>query len=483
MKTLWMSALLVAALTPTAGSASTPDAYPDVPAKIVELLDASVAGAIEENTGEIEAWKEIVVWAVVDALLDQGVPAPTEELKRLTALTETQRTDTQLGAAAGTGGTTSVVDKPTLASLLAVAVEHGGVEETRDETNTTFSTSPYALFSMLPIEEEIREEDYGFLRHFGASITVPTADDGLDLDRFRAYTLSLSVGSRRASTPAFVAMWRDSLMAAAGKVVESMSGIQALVFEDPALLAAYDETDDSLRVRLGAPEGVRADSLIDAALSLLYRRFYLPTLWNEFHFTDEVKTRIAKAAQGMLDSTARLRKVQAAVEEARRQPVFGLRYINNRPVDGDNYSTMELATQILTFHTPRYVDLILNADVSWFHRSIEDRDDVRSASAAAVLEASWDSPFVRDLDDASQLTASASGKFKRHQDLDFDQWILQAKLVIPTGSGFALPVAVTWASRTDERASSDVRLNFGFQLDFDSMRALAGAAKSGRSED
>src|SRR5207302_9802490 len=63
-----------------------------------------------------------------------------------TAAAETARTDKQNGASASSkAGSTSIVDKPGIASLLGFAIEHGAAAQTIQGNTVTFSSSPYAF--------------------------------------------------------------------------------------------------------------------------------------------------------------------------------------------------------------------------------------------------------------------------------------------------------------------------------------------------
>ncbi len=468
------------------GPAQSEEPYPDPLPRLIEELDTvldAVYTADTANTGAVEdRWDALVVWSVADAVLDQQRETAASILA-LTTQAETRRLDKQIGASPGSGGETSLTNRPNWPALLGFAVDHGSVEQKVDGTNATFTTTPYAIFRMLPIEEAELKRSLGFLEHVGASITVPTSGQDVAFGRMRNYTLSIGLGSRKPNTPAFREMWKDTLLAVVQAAIDARAGSYA------SLYAASNEeerdlerTSDTLRMRVIKYRPASRADLRDQILRLLYSEIYVPTTKSTWKRSQALKAAILPQAIKIVESEAALAKVTAAIDEARRKPLFALRYINNRPDAGQNYSTFELGAQVTTIKAPRLFDLIANADISIFHEPPEGQGDLRSYSGSLVLVTGWDSPFISQQLDRSQLTASLSVKVKRREDQpagdEFTQALVLGGLAIPVNTGMTLPVALSWASRTEERDEPELRINFGLGLDLDVLEAVASASKA-----
>lgn len=452
--------------------ASASEPYPNAPAALVARLDNAVARGKDDV---LHVWDDLVFATVAHALFVRasGLEDPREQVLIRTTQSETRRTDKQIASSGGGTATTTLLNKPSLSSLLAVAVENGAIRQTSTATSATLTSTPYSLMSMLQRDEAALDHDFGFLRHIGLSITVPLENETVRPEQFENYAVSIGVGSRKANTPAFRAMWEERLSSAVQDRLDALTGSVSQLFND-ATAEDLVEASDSLQDAVNAlDDNTPPEEFRRFVLEGLYARIYRPTLDGQWLLSPESVGKVLADAQTLEAAEKAYRDLDAALEEARGKPLLSVRYVNNRPEMEANYSTLELGFQVLTTRSPRYFDLIFDGDVSLFHREVDQRDRVRSYAGSVALETSWDSPFSANSLDKSQLTLSLGVEVNRRQDLDFTQALVMAKSDVPVGTGFVLPIALVYSSRSEAREEGEWRLNLGLGMDFDILQAIA----------
>ena len=122
--------------------------YAQAPPLLTDIVtrDAKdIAGG--QNNGAIASVAKMILYATLDA----ASPTSSKLLRDLEPyqyLSETARTDKQLGASATSNGSVSAIEKPGFARLLGFAIEHGAINKKTDGTNLTLSTSLYSLHAL-----------------------------------------------------------------------------------------------------------------------------------------------------------------------------------------------------------------------------------------------------------------------------------------------------------------------------------------------
>ncbi len=114
------------------------------------------------------------------------------------------------------------------------------------------------------------------------------------------------------------------------------------------------------------------------------------------------------------------------------------------------------------------LDLSFTGDVSFNNKpdSSIGQSAVRSFAFGAGL--TW-STFLDILPSKGPITISAVGKVTRNEDSDHTIGNAQARLSVPIGAGLRLPIAVTYASRTNTSSKAEVMFNVGLTMDMEQI--------------
>jgi hypothetical protein len=174
--------LTVLAVLALGGSASaqTPEELWATPIAEIARLRAEAPLTMEQEIArQIDINRHLRAFAVFAHA--QGL---TRELRFL----EDARTDKQIGAPAGTGGSTSLVSRGAVPAVLAFAVEHGALSQTADETSVTVRGNAVGWLDLLkgqqfiasyrgdaPVVRQLRRLSYSLT--FNASPAATEATD------------------------------------------------------------------------------------------------------------------------------------------------------------------------------------------------------------------------------------------------------------------------------------------------------------------
>lgn len=131
----------------------------------------------------------MVLYTIFDAASENSAKQ-LRELEVYQYLSETARTDKQLGPAPNSEGAVSAIEKPSFARLLGFAIEHGGITKKNDGTNLTLSTSLYSLYAMSGGDTAERYQEAGFLNRIGVAATFALDDQNNELANVRRNNLS-----------------------------------------------------------------------------------------------------------------------------------------------------------------------------------------------------------------------------------------------------------------------------------------------------
>src|ERR1041384_3626755 len=103
------------------------ETYSDVPPLLTDILGKAGLDVVQGDFGgALPSVPQMLLYTTIDA----ASPTSSELLRGLEAyqyLSETARTDKQLGGAANSNAAVSAIEKPGFASLLGFAVEHGAI--------------------------------------------------------------------------------------------------------------------------------------------------------------------------------------------------------------------------------------------------------------------------------------------------------------------------------------------------------------------
>jgi len=403
---------------------------------------------------------------------------------------EERRTDKQVGSDPKNAGTTSLAVKGGVPSAFGAAVENGAAVATTSGTTVTFRFNPVGTINALAnrgfISSYREDENDAFLR-FLRKTSV-----GVSFDASRGNEPNVFTGDRqqisafsvryeflnernprhkkyRKDWEQFIA--RDGI--AFQKIVdENLDALEIIggtsarpvrEFKDAALQKWLNETNQLLAAVGASPEEIQnvlaqqLDKLPVTDLS-----------------TDTVNS-ITRFATG-LGTYLRARK--EVLGKIAKGNVVTFEYTNNREVTLPDTSNFRFIAET---GTKGGLDLTANASLTIFNKKPAgvNVSRVRDFQFAGQLDLplgdatglgqsilSFAGKYERLLDDASTMTGTVMPNTKG------DIAVGQLKLTIPLrGTGMRLPISVTFANRTEFIKEKEVRANFGFTFDLDTILA------------
>ncbi len=478
----------------------------DAPAVLRTLVRNAARDIVSQDPPRLSLletiWNNAVFYAVADALtLRQG----NDGVRRISPYryyVETARTDKQVGASSGSSATTSLLEKPGIPSLLGLAIEHGAIDQEVSGTGVTLSTSPYSLFRLFTPETEENFRDYDLWRRIGVSVTY-ALDDGqarsaanLDPQKITEWSLRVrALGDRSPRSTRTQELWQEKIQPLIRERLDTLVSIIETILNDTTSSLAtqsvsvyettFERVDNYLRDSAAVPAGRKSESVTNMILTEIGNGIFQPVRAGELTVSPELANRIRTETVPALHAThealelARIEtEVEELAEEVNKAPLLTLAYTNHRGIAGMMSGYSDLKLLFAGFLDP--LNVIVNAGIGLYH----DPDDavnqsrVRDASVGISLEAEFDNVFVGNADpaDLSKITFALTGRYRRLEEVDANIGVLQAKLNIPIMNGMALPISVTYASRTEFINEKEVRGNFGITFDLDHLFALGQAA-------
>jgi hypothetical protein len=406
---------------------------------------------------------------------------------------EEMRTDKQVGGASTNAGSTSLVVKGGVPSVLGFAVENGGLERTIDGTTITFRGNPVGLVTALQgkgfMESfALAEKDpiVNFLRKtsFGMSFdTSRGADAGVftgSLQQLSSFNVRVEIQNKRNPNfhkrdwENFLVQRADPLNAQfqasacaltniAGNTCFSGGAVagNAGLFKDAALQAWWDQTQTA--VKDAVPGGV--EKVFKERLALLP--------------VDQLSSQTVDQLRALGNAIGLFQQGREAIfEKIAKARIFTFEYTNKREVNAPDTSNFNL---IFEKGTEGRFDLTANASLTIFNSKPSGIDvkRIRDFQFAGQVDKSFGDP-----EGLGQFTLSFAGKYERLigdaialdgtiiPNLKGDIAVGQAKFVIPIkGLGIRFPISVTFANRTELVRETEVRGNFGFTFDLDTLFA------------
>ncbi|MDX6272035.1 MAG: hypothetical protein QOD28_3258 [Acidobacteriota bacterium] len=479
-------------------------AYDSAPMLLTDIVTkASKDVAAGRNNGALSGIPQMMLYATLDA----SSPTSSQLLRGLEAyqyLSETARTDKQLGASATSNGAVSAIEKPGFARLLGFAVEHGAIDKKNDGTNLTLSTSLYSLYA---INREDTAETYaraGVLNRVGVFASFAVDNQENDLANARRNNLSeWSVkarlfGDRSTRSPQFQKFWDEQIapmidqrLIALGQPLEDLTSqnveYQRLRRQVGNCLrdAVRDRVDDA--DYLAATPDARATILTNALLGLLKSNVYDRISTAQFKLNDATITRIeTQYVPGLKAALDNLKAAGGVLEkrlaDLKKGPLGTFAYTNHRqPMTSDYSETKFLFEQDKSFLRP--LKLTANFGLSFYHKPDRtmNQQKLRDISAALSFDGSSRSPFTEG-ENQSKITYSFVGRYERMMEnrrmanRKPDIAVAQFVMEIPFVKGFSLPLSLSYANATEEERKKNVRFNFGMRLDTDKLFDLLRAA-------
>ena len=410
---------------------------------------------------------------------------------------EPRRTDKQIGSDPKSSGTTSLAVKGGIPSVLGWATEHGAALASRDGTNVTFRFNPVGVIEALSgagyITSYQRTEDDPLARFFrntsvGVTFDTTRGTDPPTLIGSKQQVSAVSfryqfVNKRDPRHRDYRAAWAQFLRGPALFFTTTASdaldrledpGSDELKFRNAALQKWVEDTVAAVAAKQSDLAGKSADAQREEVRRVLEQRLAsLPA--DELAQDATVVSALNSYVTSLVSYTA---KKNELLEEINKGTVISFEYTNHREVNAPDLSNFRF---IAERGTVGGLDFTANASFTIFNKrpADPDADRVRDFGFALQLE-----KRLKDTMGLGDSTLSFTGKFERVMSnaVALDGTVLpdtkgdiaagQVKLTLPLGrTGIKIPLSVTFANRTELVREREVRGNFGFTLDFDSLFA------------
>lgn len=396
---------------------------------------------------------------------------------------EEARIDKQVGAGPGASGSTSLVVKGGAPAVLGFAVENGALTQSISGTNVTFRGNPLGIYNALAgngfIQSVVQDETDPLTRalkktSFAFSFNTDRGREPSVLTADRQQLSSFSVrhefiNNRNAAR--FNKQWEGFLVGEAQRLTNVLSVTrEALlddddasgeaVYKDAAMNKWFNETQAALlATSAGNYEAMLRERVEKLPVGELSPEFLAQLGVVETALSDYLSGR-----KGVLDKIA-------------KGSVVTLEYTNQREVNAPDLSNFRFIGETGIFKDR--VDLTSNASFTFFNSRPAGAGvkRIRDFQFAAQL----DIPFG-DVRRLGQFVFSAGGRYERLMEdamtpagtmmpnTKGDIGVGQLKLIVPIrGTGFKIPISVTFANRTELIKEREVRGNFGFTFDLDTL--------------
>ncbi len=261
-----------------------------------------------------QVWNRLVFYTVADALPGDD-PHEVRGLQAYRYLAELGRTDKQLGATSSGPGSTSLAEKPGFSELLALALEHGAIEQSVSGTGLTLSTSPYAFVRLLEPDNAANFEQYGLWRRIGGSVTFDMRSEdptiaNVDINQVAEWSIRVRViGDRSTRTKKFTQRWSEVVQPKIQARLNALSGgISKALNGSPELRDAADASSETLKGQIagylessdGVPREQRIETITTMTLSALKSTVFDPISESRIALSEETFRGITVAMSGLV---------------------------------------------------------------------------------------------------------------------------------------------------------------------------------------
>jgi hypothetical protein len=417
----------------------------------------------------------------------------TESYASFIADAQDARTDQQLGAGPTSAGTTSLVSRGGVPYALGFAVENGAAVQSRSDTTVTFRINPVGAISALAnkgfitgYRQSEKDPVLNFLRKtsFGLSFDTDRGDDpGVftgDRQQLSAFSFRYEfMNERDPRNKVYQADW-EGFVANEGVQLASQIWASTLAlndfgtrdsnisFKDPALQSWLNQTNELIAATSGTDIN-ELERIIRSQANLLPVDLV----------TDETVTAVTGFARQFQAYTKKKNELLDRIAKGR---ILTFEYTNNRSVSAPDTSNF---TFIASTGMARRVSLTANGTLTMFNKlplpaSPSDPRPGRIRDFQFAGQA--DVPF--NLGEAGQFVLWFAGRYERLVEnasslggalvpnTKGDIAVGQFGLKVPIRSlGIHFPISFTFANRTELIKEKEIRGNFGFTFNLDSILA------------
>jgi hypothetical protein len=410
-------------------------------------------------------------------------------------VTEAQemRTDQQMGAGPTSNSATSIVSKGGIPYLLGFAVENGAAQESQNDTSITFRLNPGGLINLLGKKgfitgfQESGNDPLGFLSKTSVGLTFDT-NRGTTPGVFTGTRQQLSqvsarfefMNERDPRHKKYEAKWEKFVANEGVKLADqtwkttvlltNWTGTGDITFTEPALQAWLNQTNAKL-------------AGVDATLTGPARFNAIAEIVNEQANLVPVGLVPEKVIETLTDF-ARESKLYAKakndlLDEIAKGKIFTLEYTNKREVNASDTSNFNF---IAATGAASRISLTSNGSFTFFHKrplaasptssrpgrfrdfQFAGQVDVPFKVGDAQFDFWFSGRYERLLADATTIAGATMPGTKG--DIAVGQFGLNIPL---PGLGMKFPVSFTFANRTELVKEKEVRGNFGFTFNWDTL--------------
>ena len=395
---------------------------------------------------------------------------------------ENERVDKQGGSDASSSGSTSLVSKGSVPTILGFAVDTGALLKSTNGSTITFRGNVTGLAKALAGKGFITgfDEDSPtarFLRRTSFSFSFdPTRGNQMGVftgskQQLSNYSVRLDVYNKRDARDArykkdwdnFLANQSQGLVAQIDSSLRVLTNPSTNTWTDPSLQDWYVLADSAVR-------GVDGIDQIDAVLREQLNKApknLAPTTLAELRSFD-------KRFKAWLDER------ESILDRIAKAPIVTFEYINDRPLNAGSLSKFSVIGE--GGFGPR-LDLTFNGSVTMFNKkpTVPSQNRIRDFQFAGQ----FDAPFGEIGMGLGKPVLSFAGRYERlisnattvvgttAPNTKGDIGVGQIKLTIPVkNSGIRIPISFSFANRTELIKEKEVRGNFGFTFDLDTLFAL-----------
>jgi hypothetical protein len=392
---------------------------------------------------------------------------------------ENERVDKEVGADASSSGSTSLVSKGSVPSILGFAVNNGALLRSNSGSTVTFRGNVAGVAKALAGKGFISgyDEDSAatrFLRRTSFSFTFdPTrgSQPGIftgDKQQISNYSFRMDLYNKRdPRQPRYRQDWRDFLSGSSNALssqiqssLVSMVDLSSNTWNDPELRAWYALTEAAIR----NASGDQVEAVLKDQLNRVPSHFSEATVTELRSFDERFKD--------WLDARERI------LEKIAKAPIVTFEYTNDRPLNEPSLSKFNMIAEL--GFGPK-LDLTFNGALTLFNKrpATPGVNRVRDFQFATQL----DMPFGELGLGMGKPVLSFAGRYERLMadatlaglpvpNTEGDIGVGQIKLVIPIkNSGVRIPFSFSFANRTELIREKEVRGNFGFTFDLDTIFA------------
>jgi hypothetical protein len=448
---------------------------------------------IDPNRGDMAFLLTALFNQVITATPGIGVdPA----VKSFVVDVEASRTDKQLGADSRAAGTTSLGVKGGIPQVISWAVENGGGVSSIDGTTLTFRLNPVGFIEGLSSRGYISSfrntEDDALTRFFRRTSLGFSFDTSRDTDppTFTGSKRQLSavsaryqlVNQRDPRAERYRKRWDEFFnqqgISFTNEQTEQLMKLQMSTsggeFKNAELQAWLATTNNALNgTQITATDLNKTQAIEEIQKIIIQRLAQLPmqTLQSDTELTGALTGFVA----AYLPYLAEKKKI---MDEISKGTLVTFEYTNYREPNAPDLSNFRFVAEKGTIGG---IDFSANASLTFFNKR------PIGPNVQRLRDFDFSANLDKRLDDVMGLgpaTLTFAGKYQRltSNAVAFDGTVLpntkgdiaagQVKLTIPIGqSGIKMPFAITFANRTELVREREVRGNFGFTFDLDTLFA------------